>query len=214
VTSEHLLYVPTVFAIGLMAGLSFGLRRRHEEPGIQAERRQIRGWWVLVALLVVVIIFAATHLVPTPGGVKAVTQLSHGLPVFDQRPSFSGSEVYERLQAFGDVGREAYQRMTYTTDVAFPLSMLAFLTLLGSYISQRRGLARSIRHWLRALPIAWFAVDMAENALIFLLIEAYPNIIASAPLLGPITILKFVLLLASILMVMAALAWKPAHSSP
>src|SRR5690606_31369914 len=44
----------------------------------------------------------------------------------------------ERLSQFSNAGVNAYKRFTYTTEVVFPLSFLAFLSTLGQYVSQRK----------------------------------------------------------------------------
>ncbi len=202
---EHLFYIPMVFTLGLSAGFALSLLRR---PTTQAGRYEgVSGWWVAAALLATAVIFALTHVIAPFGGVHSVTSAAHGSAILDQQPAFTSAEIYARLDAFGALGRQAYQQMTYTSDVLFPLSLLVSLVLLGSYLARRSGASPAIRRSLIALPASWFLFDMAENAVIYSLIRAYPQQLHWAPVLGPITALKFGLLLLSI-MAIAAVGWR------
>ena len=83
--------------------------------------------------------------------------------------------MYQRLAAYGDNGREAYSRMMLSTDIVFPLSVLAFLFVLSSYSAQKMVLPRTLRWLLLALPFAYFLSDMIENVSIFTLLSDYPE---------------------------------------
>jgi len=202
---EHALYVPLVFTIGLIVGLLSSPGIRLSKAIRQTSGSFVRGWWVVAAFIASVAVFILTHLMPMLGGVHMVMRETHGLPVFDQHPSFSVGDIYARLDAFGAAGRAAYQHMTYSSDLIFPLSLLVFLLLFATYLANRIAPASSIGRWLRILPIAWFLLDMTENSIIFIIIQMYPDVFFLSSLLGMITIMKFLFLLGSFSAIAAAL---------
>lgn len=182
-TPEHFIFIPTVFLLGL------GVLLAKPRAGLQ----------VLLSLGMAIGAFAFTHLTSLPFGARAVQMALDGLPLFDQSPSFSAAEVLARLELFSDQGRAQYQVVTYTGDVIFPLSLLAFFLALVRFTARQLQPATWPR-LLYALPLVWFAADMAENAMIYSLIAGLPTpSTALAAALGPVTALKLVLLPPSIL---------------
>jgi hypothetical protein len=130
---------------------------------------------LLFAFVVAFLAFAATHLLPIEGNVRALTSATEGQPILDMKPSFSSDEVYQRLAAFGAVGRAAYRQTITTTDIVFPLSVFVFLFLLARYTAGRLNVGGRLRPLLLALPIAYFAADMAENAAVLAMLWDYPQ---------------------------------------
>jgi hypothetical protein len=201
--TEHIIYIPTIFLLGMLAGRFIPTSRPFfaAAPG-----RGKLGWFAAGSIVLTLLIFALTHVVAPLGGVHAVSNLGHGQTVLDQQPVFSASEIYTRLEGFGAAGRDAYKAMTYSSDLLFPTSLLAALVLLGTYLGRRAGFSGAAWRWRTLLPVAWFVADMAENAMIYQILDAYPEHMAWAPALGVVTVLKFALLLSSIVM-LVALAW-------
>lgn len=184
-TSAHLIFIPTVFLLGVLAGLLLTSRRTGGLP-------------VLLTLGLALGTFGITHLTELPIGAGAVAAATGGAPLFDQSPSFQASDVLARIELFGSRGREAYLLETYTGDVLFPLTLLAFLMTLGRFAASQMQPA-AWRHLFRIIPLAWFAIDMLENGMIHALLRGYPapsQLLAA--LLGPVTTAKFVLLAVSI----------------
>jgi len=161
---------------------------------------------VLIALAIAVVVFVATHLLNLPGSLRELMAASGGQPILDQQPSFSTEELYQRLQAFGVAGRDLYKRFVVTTDIVFPLSLLAFLFLLARFTSGRLLLWPAVGAALAALPIIWFALDMTENLSILVLLSQFPErdegIAAS---LGYVSLAKRYALLASLFAPLAML---------
>lgn len=191
-TTEHLIFIPAIFLMGVIAGLLVTLRRAGGLP-------------VLLTLLLAFGMFGITHLTALPIGAGAVHAAIGGAPLFDQSPSFSASEVLERIEGFGAQGRATYQLGTYTGDVLFPLTLLAFFLTFAGFITGRM---KSETWWrlVYVLPISWFITDMVENALIHTLIASYPTpSMMLAVVLGPVTLAKFALLAASMLVLLLAL---------
>lgn len=202
-TPEHIVFVPAVFALGLLTGLLLAARRRG-------------GATVLITLLIALAIFALTHLTSFPFGPRAVHMAAPGVSLFDQSPAFSADDVASRLTAFGAAGRALYQRLTWTGDVLFPLSLLLFFLALSRYAGHHLSAPAAGARWLSGLPMAWFVADMAENAIIFVLLANWPQgLPVLATLLAPVTVTKFLLLFASIAVPLAALVLsRLRHANP
>lgn len=183
-TPAHMIFIPTIFLLGVLAGLLLTSRKTGGLP-------------VLLTLGLALGTFGITHLTELPIGAGAVQASIGGAPLFDQSPSFSASDVLERIELFGNQGREAYLLETYTGDVLFPLTLLAFFLALGRFTTSRLQ-PTAWRHLFRVIPLAWFAVDMFENGMIHALILGYPTpSTLLAAMLGPVTSVKFVLLAVS-----------------
>jgi hypothetical protein len=196
-TTQHFLYIPIVFLLGMVFGTMLPRQvTAQSETGDPALRKRL-----FQSVVVFILIFVVTHVLEIPGGAKSVTRHLGGSELFDRRPSFTASEVYERIEAFSDYGIIAYKRFTYTIDILFPLTFLFFLFNFARYISYRASLPKSIVTVLMYLPFAWFLSDMAENAIILGLLSILPNqnhLFGSA--LGTITVVKFLLVVLSISM--------------
>jgi hypothetical protein len=205
VTLEHLYFIPIVFFLGIVAGTLLAQRRPpHTSNEGTGERRavatrRVSGRAVLLPLLAFLLFFVVSHLLPMHGGPHALSDALGGLPIFDQRPSFSAAEVYARIAAFGPEGRAAYQKMTFTTDLVFPLVLLTFLVQLLRFLAER---TPNLSPWRVRLafgvPGLWFAADLAENAIIHHLLGVFPERHDSlAGALGAVTSIKFALLMLS-----------------
>lgn len=195
-TLEHLYFIPFVLSLGLVLGSQL-TRWRFARVATLPRRVTVRG--VLVPLVAFAALFLLTHVFALHGGAKAVEDSLQGLPLFDQRASFAADEVYQRLELFGVNGRARYQHMTFTSDVVFPLALLAFLLQLARFINERSGCSINLQRVGLALPVLWFLCDLGENATVYHLIEVFPTRSdALAGSLGAITSLKFGLLVASV----------------
>lgn len=187
-TPEHIIFIPTIFLLGLLTGILSSVRR---SGGATA---------VLLTLGIALSVFVLNHLTPIPTGVVALHDITGGQPIFDQSPSFDRAEVLARLDAFGADGRALYQRFTYTGDLLFPLSVLLFLLTFARFSARQLARTAIWIPYLTILPIAWFAFDMLENTLVFSLIAAFPDERpALAAILGPVTAIKLLLLPTSLI---------------
>lgn len=200
-TSAHFLFIPALFLLGFLFG---GLLAMHRSSSLQTQAggaasgrpmrisRRLLG----AAFLLFVAVFVATHILPTFGGVKALHHAMAGAPIFDQKPSFSSAEVQQRLAGYGESGRALYQRFTYSVDVIFPLTLLAFLALLARFVVERRSLSTAQALAMQTLPPIWFAADMLENSIIYRLLTQFPSEpVSLGQALAWVTVTKFALLL-------------------
>lgn len=155
---------------------------------------------VLIAFGITLVIFIATHVAPIPGNLRDLMVVNGGHAILDQAPAFSTEAVYDRLDAFGANGRALYQRFLLTTDIVFPLGLLAFLFLLARFSAQRLDGWRALQTFLPFVPVLWFGLDVTENLSIVALLSDYPEQNAFvASHLGIITLAKRYALVLSIL---------------
>lgn len=161
----------------------------------------ISGRSVLIALVIALVIFVLTHFAPIPGSLADLSSVNGGHAILDQQPAFTTQSVYERLNAFGDEGRRLYQRFLLTTDIVFPLGLLAFLFLLARFTAARLVATPVLEVLLPIIPLVWFALDMVENLSIVALLSDYPeqNELIAANI-GLVTVAKRYALVASILL--------------
>lgn len=134
-----------------------------------------KGWNVFISFLVTSAIFINTHLLQFPGSVGYLMEHINGQETLDMDPSFSSGSTYERLEAFGDTGRELYMRTMLTVDLIFPLSMFLFLYLFSKYVSQYWRLKKALSWTLLSLPVVYLSLDFLENLSIFLILKNYPE---------------------------------------
>lgn len=159
---------------------------------------------VLIAFAVLMAVFVATHLLAFPGSLTEVMAAAGGQSILDQQPAFSSDEVYQRLDAFGETGRALYGRFLITTDVIFPLSLLAFLYLLARYTLQYLAPVLALRGLLLLFPFAFFGLDMIENLSIYSMLLDYPEQHQfTGHWLGIITVAKRLSMFAAILLPLA-----------
>jgi hypothetical protein len=193
-TSAHILYIPIIFLLGFLTGTL--ITRKAD----QSNSSTISGKLVVGAFVIFMIAFIGTHFFPIPRSSKAVSIALNGREIFDKKPSYSAEEVFARISHFPEAGIELYKSFTYTIDVLFPLTLLAFLFLLSRFIVDQSPAPKPLKIVASLLPIVWFAIDMVENSVIYQILNRWPephNFLAGS--LGYITITKFTLLLLSIL---------------
>jgi len=197
VTTNHIFYIPTIFFLGFLSGsILMHLKSVQNGPTHASTAYRVKGRYLLGTLGLFLAIFVITHFFPFLGGAKALQEAIGSQVIFDQHISSTSGEVYARIEAFGEDGREAYRRFTYTADIIFPVSLLAFLLALALFVSERTVIHPAIRRALITGPILWFLFDMTENAMIYYLLSRYPvqsEFLAAN--LGAVTIMKFSFLL-------------------
>jgi len=96
----------------------------------------IAGFW---AFLVVV----AVHFLQFPGSGPDFNRASGGGVLLDASPAFTPDGIYERLDGYGETGRQNYSFRNVTVDVLLPMSVFPFLFLLIRRVVARFRLARS-----------------------------------------------------------------------
>lgn len=204
-TTQHLLYIPTIFLLGFVFGTLANEKksRSGSMPAMSSDNLvpyKISAKKLSLTFLIFLLVFVITHVFDIPWGVKYVSQKLGGLNVFDKHPVFSGTEVYERIKLFPKEGVLAYKRFTYTVDILFPFSFFIFLFTYARFVYERKILSKYLAIILIGLPVVWFALDLIENTVIFSVLSVLPgqfHFLTGS--LGFITAAKFSLLLLSIL---------------
>jgi hypothetical protein len=200
-TSEHLFFIPSVFFLGLFIGAAIPNLLTHNK----VEQRDVkfspkmRGSLLASLFGAFCALFILTHMLPFTGGAKSLHSILGHQALFDQRPSATADEVYDRIDSFGEGSREAYMRFTYSGDVVVPFSLLVLLTVVAYFVRERVSILKSLYPVLIFTPLLWFFTDMTENFVIYYLISQYPQKnIFLAERLAIITYIKFGLLFGSI----------------
>jgi hypothetical protein len=200
-TAAHILYIPVIFMFGFVAGNLASARRSGETSASSSIFRKA----LIGSFLIFVVTFIGTHFFPLPKSSKAVTAALGG-DIFDKKPSFTSEEVYSRIASFRPEGIIIYKQFNYTIDILFPLTLFVFLILLTIHAAKTATLSLSVSKIILAVPIAWFSLDLIENATIYSILDAYPkkSYFASS-VLGYLTIAKFSFLLLSVIVPSALL---------
>jgi hypothetical protein len=133
------------------------------------------GLQTLIAFLFVFFLFIITHLLKFPGSVAYLKEVTGGQETFDLLPSFSSAATYERLVAFGELGRSLYMRTMLTVDLAFPASMFIFLYWFSKYAFERSKIRPGFIILVRILPVAYVLLDLVENISIYYLLSNFPG---------------------------------------
>jgi hypothetical protein len=151
-----------------------------------------------IAFIFVLFLFTVTHVLKFPGSVGYLMEITHGLKTLDLQPSFSSGETYQRLEAFGEIGRQMYMRTMLTVDFIFPLSMFIFLFLFSKYTSERWAIKPVFAKSLLSLSIAYVMLDFLENVGIFFLLSNFPERLAIASFIGYLTVGKRISMMGAI----------------
>lgn len=150
-----------------------------------------------IAFVIFILIFSVTHFAKFPGSVEYFKEITNDQPLLDLKPEFSPDGVYERLEGFGDKGREAYLKLVPTIDLIFPISAFIFFLMLGRLAAEKHGQPLYARfYW--TLPSIYLLMDFLENTFIVLVLIKYPERLEGvASIIGFISVTKRVFMIAS-----------------
>ena len=130
---------------------------------------------VVLAFIFFVTILVVTHAAKFPGSLAYLMEVTHGQPILDLKASFSSVETYQRLDAFGEMGRQLYMQTMLTIDTIFPVSAFLFLFILAKYASEQMALKSGLATVLKSLSIVYVTLDFLENATVGILLSNYPT---------------------------------------
>ena len=117
----------------------------------------------------------AIHFLDFPGSVPRFRELSNGGILLDQVPSFTVEATYQRLSDYGEEGRQSYAFRNLTVDMLLPLSVLPFLLVLMLRAVTSLHSNRFLRVLLISLPFTYVLFDFAENVVVLVLLNNYPE---------------------------------------
>ena len=129
----------------------------------------------LLALLVALFFVFTIHFLNFPGSVPNFVKSSNGGVLLDAVPSFSEDELYRRLAEYGVEGRRNYTRRNLTVDLILPIGVLPFLLILMRLALNKFAMGRITQLMLLSLPLAYVALDFAENGAVLVLLSNFPE---------------------------------------
>jgi hypothetical protein len=152
-----------------------------------------------VALFVAILVYVPIHFLDFKGTVPHFVRIANGQTIFDRSIPDNPAELYERIERFGEDGRQEYVFRNLTTDFVLPFSLLPFFLLSLMRFNRRNNLA-GLGRFLLALPIAFVGLDLVENFSVVWLIYRFPEQQEFVSMLLPLaTVLKRVAVGATVL---------------
>ncbi|HUQ49147.1 MAG TPA: hypothetical protein VM056_00385 [Terriglobales bacterium] len=121
------------------------------------------------------LVVMSVHFLDFPGSVPRFKKESRGGVLLDVSPSFQVETIYQRLTEYGTAGRNSYAFRNLTIDILLPLSMLPFLYLFMGKAVERLRLGPSMKLLLLSFSIAYVLFDLAENAVVVVLLDHFPQ---------------------------------------
>jgi hypothetical protein len=107
----------------------------------------------------------------------------------DMKGFYTPDYVYEFLTVIGPAGRQAYQMMHFTTDLAFPF-LYSLLLFAGLSLLVTQDL--EVNHLLPLIALLPLVSDLAENFTMVAITASYPRFQSGLTWLGQgFTLLKF-----------------------
>ncbi len=154
-----------------------------------------------ILIIIVLILFNSPN---SPGSLKSVSQNSPDLTIPDVWGIYTPEEIYQFLSAIGLEGRQAYQYLHLTTDLAFPVVYGLFLSGLISLLLSK---LEKPCNFLPLFSVLAAVFDLAENLLFVYITNNYPDYPTGLVWLVQVfTILKFAMLGVSIFIVLYLLS--------
>ncbi len=124
-----------------------------------------------------------------PGSQPQIIAAAPSRQIPDVMGIYTPQTVYDFLSAIGPAGREAYQRMHFTSDLAFPL---VYGLLLFSLISRRLLQRENKPRWIALLAFIGPVFDLAENFSLVVITDRFPTSLPGLTRLAQVfTLAKF-----------------------
>lgn len=153
---------------------------------------------VLLGILMMVNI-ALFSLPGLPANIAKVIGENPDTQIPDMQPGYSVDEVYDFLTLIGPEGRQAYQLMHLTTDLAFPIVYGVFLFSIISYLLVETGLQQ---FFVALSGILAAGFDLAENFTLLYVTDRFPKFLPGLVNLARIlTLAKFSFMFVSFLII-------------
>lgn len=130
-------------------------------------KREIIAVLMVIFLILTIVIFPSVN--------SQLMEASGGLGLIDMKTSYTPSQVFQMIGAYGEAGRSLYTTTTLTADTLYPLdyALLFALILIATY---RRAFPQGrLLRFLVLVPFLTAAFDLLENGCIVSLLAAYPQ---------------------------------------
>lgn len=150
-----------------------------------------------ILIIIVLILFNSPN---SPGSLKSVTQNNPDQTIPDVMGTYTPEKVHHFLSSIGLEGRQAYQYLHLTTDLAFPIVYGLFLSGLISLLLNKLEKPCSVLPLFSVLAAVF---DLVENFMFVYITNNYPDYPTSLVWVAQaFTILKFAMLGVSIFIVL------------
>jgi len=152
----------------------------------------------LVMLILLFLINSAFFFVPiSPLSTMKITGNAPGIQIPDMIPFYSTEYIYTFLEGIGDQGRQLYQLVHLTSDLAFPLIYgLLFFGLISRFSII---LDTSSKMYTPFLPWIASIFDLAENFTLNYIVSQFPDRLMRLAFLAQIfTLMKAIFLFTSV----------------
>ncbi len=128
---------------------------------------------IIVLTVLLVINFCIFYFPGLPGSIPRVIGKSTGVTIPDMRLGITADELHAFLTKIGSEGRQAFQWMHLSTDLAFPLIYGLLLYSIIYRLSYQLGWPGKKFSLLEFLPMVF---DLVENFSLVYITSQYPDI--------------------------------------
>jgi len=128
--------------------------------------------WLILILLGLFILFS---LVIMPYGQTLMGSAAEETGLIDMTFGADPEKLFEKVDSYGEHGRQVYRVFTLTADLAYPIVYSLFFSLATTYLFRRTFSTRSWTQRLNLLPFTALIFDLLENLGIAGLVSTYPQ---------------------------------------
>jgi hypothetical protein len=161
-----------------------------------------KGWVVLFALAIFVLF--TVLVLPKQASSAELSTGNERSP--DMSFYYTGDDLYQLAQAYGEEGRAAYIQARFTFDLIWPLVYMVFLTTVISWLFRKEFASESILQLSNLVPLLGMIFDYLENIATSVVMARYPAqtmvIAAFAPIF---TMIKWMLVGGSLLLLLVGI---------
>jgi len=155
---------------------------------------------IIFLTILLVINFCIFYFPGLPGSIPRVIGKSTGVTIPDMRLRYTVDELHAFLTGIGSEGRQAFQWMHLSTDLAFPLIYGLLLYSIIYRLSFQLGWPGKRLSLLGFLPTVF---DLVENFSLLYITSQYPNIPqVFGSMINYLTIGKFLFLMISLCIIL------------
>lgn len=146
-----------------------------------------RLWYVGVLFLLIVALFMVLPIT------ESFFQIGEGMISLDKPNWHSPDDIHKILGSWGDSGRMGQFWLHMTWDLALPVTYFFFLGFLLSYFTRKGFPPESSMHKMNLVSLV-AVVDILENAMLFILIVAFPSeLVVVGVIKTALTLIKYYL---------------------
>jgi hypothetical protein len=154
----------------------------------------LTGWATRRNVLIFIALDLVMNAALLPLASARLANLSGGVSPLDTHFTYTPSQAYSTLAAYGPAGRAFDLGSELTLNLAYPLINCLFLSLASLYLLQRAAPGQPLLSRLALLPFLALTANYLENAGLIVILLNYPTqLTAIAEITGLLTATKWVL---------------------